>query len=353
MSSSVSCQFSCQLDCILHRHVEHLVFLAISCQIFAGFRFIWFESESNSCTYASGKWQCACPTIFCISSRMQLAALVARDLVLQQCQAADIWSAINGLPGTSSALERIEGLLNGFAPLMYSFAAGLFQPSATATLPQDWKRRLHNFYYASNRRNHSREYRCMITRMWHPSGSVDAGHIIPRPKSMVIPTLSSLLIPACKHRISKQDLLTEQVDKLRFKCKCIARLHIIHCMREIAHTGSASAFFAVVFIDECILHCACLKNYDAHVVPDPDFLDTCSPSFQVLACILYSWTPPALCCAQEALTWLGIVDVHDERNGILWCRCFEEVRLFVPMTTIICLGLQNCVRHCDMASSCQ
>ncbi|KAK9865347.1 hypothetical protein WJX84_008767 [Apatococcus fuscideae] len=91
-----------------------------------------------------------------------------------------------------------------------SFAAGLFQPSATATLPQDWKRRLHNFYYASNRRNHSREYRCMITRMWHPSGSVDAGHIIPRPKSM------------------------------------------------------------------------------------------------------------------EALTWLGIVDVHDERNGILWCRCFEE-----------------------------
>ncbi|KAK9865348.1 hypothetical protein WJX84_008767 [Apatococcus fuscideae] len=130
-------------------------------------------------------------------------------IIAAQRQAAGQCASGSGA-GTSSALERIEGLLNGFAPLMYSFAAGLFQPSATATLPQDWKRRLHNFYYASNRRNHSREYRCMITRMWHPSGSVDAGHIIPRPKSM------------------------------------------------------------------------------------------------------------------EALTWLGIVDVHDERNGILWCRCFEE-----------------------------
>ena len=69
MSLSVSCQVSCQLDCILHKHVEYLVFLAMSCQICAGFWFMWFESESNllSCTYASSKWQCACPTIFCIS----------------------------------------------------------------------------------------------------------------------------------------------------------------------------------------------------------------------------------------------------------------------------------------------
>lgn len=82
----------------------------------------------------------------------------------------------------------VKGLADGMAPLLLSFAVGLFKPSSTATAPADWKQRLHMFYYGSDRRKHSREYKCMVTRMWHPQGAVDAGYIIPRKKASVSST---------------------------------------------------------------------------------------------------------------------------------------------------------------------
>lgn len=86
-------------------------------------------------------------------------------------------------------LNRIQGLVRrlveGMAPLLLSFAVGLFKPSPTAPAPLDWKQRLHNLCYGTDRRKHRRAYKCMVTRMWHPEMCGDGGYVIPCSKASV------------------------------------------------------------------------------------------------------------------------------------------------------------------------
>lgn len=142
--------------------------------------------------------------------------------------------------------------------MLLSIAVGHFKPSSTSHPLSDRKQRLHKFYYNTDRRKHKREYKWMVTRMWHPQGCVVEGHSVPPSKASVS------VMSSCKHMV--YTCHSPQLPNQLLKVQPLSLYSVCHLPQMFAkaqdHRAACLTFLTIVHAPEALTHsrnkCRCL-----------------------------------------------------------------------------------------------